>query len=243
MVAHSVVHSVVKPVVHAVTEPGRGESAAQIPGSPVGWWDASDTSSITLVSTKVSQWNDKAGSNHFTQGTDALRPSQTTINSKNALEFNDAHYMLSGLTRSQPTTFYVAMRFDALTGTHNTIFDSQDAAARNALFQNVALSDWVYSAGTSRAGSMTPAIATTYICTVVFDSSGGGSVVRINGSEDNSLDPGSNAIGTGLTIGADNVIAANRFLDGAIGEMAVYAGAHSGSTITDIEAYLTSKWT
>lgn len=59
-------------------------------GSIEGWWDASDSSTITLVSGVVSQWNDKSGnSRNFTQSTGANRPSVLTAqrNGLNVLNF------------------------------------------------------------------------------------------------------------------------------------------------------------
>ena len=41
----------------------------------VGWWDASDITSITQSGNLVSQWNDKSGGGrHFTQATEAAKP-------------------------------------------------------------------------------------------------------------------------------------------------------------------------
>jgi hypothetical protein len=55
-----------------------------------GWWDASDSTTITLVSGVVSQWNDKSGNGrNFTQSTGANRPAVITAgrNSRNVLSF------------------------------------------------------------------------------------------------------------------------------------------------------------
>jgi len=42
------------------------------------WLDGADSSSITLVNGKISQWNDKSGNaRHATQPTDSMRPTQT----------------------------------------------------------------------------------------------------------------------------------------------------------------------
>lgn len=50
-----------------------------------GWWDASDTSTLTQSGTAVSQWNDKSGWNrHFVQATAANQP-VTGSNTQNGL--------------------------------------------------------------------------------------------------------------------------------------------------------------
>jgi hypothetical protein len=55
--------------------------------SPVAWWDASDSSTITLASSAVSQWNDKSGNGWtLSQATSTKRPTYSTaaINGLNA---------------------------------------------------------------------------------------------------------------------------------------------------------------
>jgi len=64
----------------------------------VGWWDASDSSTITLNSTTVNEWRDKSGAGvALTQGTAAAQPTYQTayVNGKNALTF-DGGDVLSG---------------------------------------------------------------------------------------------------------------------------------------------------
>lgn len=60
---------------------------ASLPGIKV-WLDPSDAGTVTLAGGKVSQLNDKSGNGyHVTQGTDAKRPTITTLGSRNALAF------------------------------------------------------------------------------------------------------------------------------------------------------------
>jgi hypothetical protein len=64
------------------------------------WLDASDLSTITL-GTGVSQWRDKSGNgNNVAQATGANQPTQTTVNSLNALAFNGSSMFLSSITAS-----------------------------------------------------------------------------------------------------------------------------------------------
>ena len=54
------------------------------------WYDASDTSTISVSSTRVTQWDDKSGNTYnLTQATDALRPysGTRTVNSLNAIDY------------------------------------------------------------------------------------------------------------------------------------------------------------
>ena len=65
------------------------------PGSPVAgyyaWYDAADTSTITLSGSNVTQWDDKSGNGyHLTQGTDSRRPQSgtRTMNTRNVLDYS-----------------------------------------------------------------------------------------------------------------------------------------------------------
>jgi hypothetical protein len=66
------------------------------PGSPVAgyyaWYDAADTSTISLSGSNVTQWNDKSGNGyHLTQGTDSRRPQSgtRTMNTRNVLDYSE----------------------------------------------------------------------------------------------------------------------------------------------------------
>ncbi len=55
-----------------------------------GWWDASDTATLTEISGAVSQWDDKSGLlNHVVQAVANNQPSTglSTVNGKNVLDF------------------------------------------------------------------------------------------------------------------------------------------------------------
>lgn len=84
-------------VVAAITSSG----AVAFPGNVAHmWYDAADTSTISISGSAVTQWNDKgfAGVN-LTQGTAANRPTSgtTTLNGKNVIAF-DGNDVLLGTT-------------------------------------------------------------------------------------------------------------------------------------------------
>jgi len=65
------------------------------------WLDAADSSTVTTVSSKVSQWNDKSGNaRNATQSTDANRPTYTTagLNSLNVVTFTTATFQAMALS-------------------------------------------------------------------------------------------------------------------------------------------------
>jgi len=85
-----------------------------------GWWDASDSSTITLNSTTVSEWRDKSGAGvALTQGTAAAQPTYQAayVNGKNALAF-DGGDVLSAATSVTlgDNTVITVVREDAAAG-------------------------------------------------------------------------------------------------------------------------------
>jgi hypothetical protein len=83
------------------------------------WLDAADSSTITTVSSAVSQWNDKSGNAfNVTQSDSALRPALTAngLNSKSVLTFDGGDRLagpISTLLRNVAGgTFYAVARLD-----------------------------------------------------------------------------------------------------------------------------------
>jgi hypothetical protein len=69
----------------------------ELPGL-AGWWDASDTSTITASSGSVSQWNDKSSNGrNVSQGSGAAQPTTgaSTRNGLNVLDFDGGDFLLA----------------------------------------------------------------------------------------------------------------------------------------------------
>jgi hypothetical protein len=93
-------------------------SASKLPivANPFAWYDASDTSTISLSGSKVTQWNDKSANGyHLVQGTNARRPESgtQTINGLNVLQCD----YISSLTSNAAASNYTFLNYSA-----NTIF-------------------------------------------------------------------------------------------------------------------------
>ena len=85
-------------------------ASAPPPTSPVAgykaWYDASDTATITVSGSAVTQWNDKSGNGYnLTQSTAAYRPlsGTRTLNSKNVIDFDGSNDSLQAATASNWT--------------------------------------------------------------------------------------------------------------------------------------------
>lgn len=64
--------------------------------SPLGWWDASAASTITEVSSAVSQWDDRSGGGrHLTQGTSGNRPVKSTFAGRPSILFDGSNDTLA----------------------------------------------------------------------------------------------------------------------------------------------------
>lgn len=107
-----------------LTQVGQDIEVAVTPLEPTAgmraWYDANDTGTLTIVSNRVSQWNDKSGNVlHLTQGTAADRPfynaAPRTINGIICPEFTPTvEFMDSALSTSDRTSthFLVALADD-----------------------------------------------------------------------------------------------------------------------------------
>lgn len=83
------------------------QQAAVAPQYPDGkasvWYDAADTSSISVSGTAVTQWNDKGSLGlNLTQGTAGNRPTSgvTTLNGKNVITFDGGDVLLNATVAS-----------------------------------------------------------------------------------------------------------------------------------------------
>jgi hypothetical protein len=108
----------------------------------VGWWDASDSATVTTVGGAVSQLNDKSGlGRNATQGTANNRPAYTgTINGKNVMTFDGTNdFLVTGLESSTLTGYatmfcvaQISSTLTAATASNKTPLFGRDSNAQNA---------------------------------------------------------------------------------------------------------------
>jgi hypothetical protein len=203
------------------------------------WLDASDTGTITLSVSNVTQWDDKGANGYdLVQSTGTNRPfsGTRTQNGLNVVDFqnNDFMFKAYGLTYAQPLTQVVVAKFDDFTQT-DYLTDRTGAGTCSILAES---SNFKLSSpnlvGTS-AGDNDPHV---FIC--VFD--GVTSKLYVDGVLQYTIDAGTNGM-DGLAVGSlYNGGSTFFYLDGFIAE---FIGLERVATTDDVAAittYATSKW-
>ena len=225
----------------------------------VGWWDPSDSATVTTASGAVSQLNDKSGlGRNATQGTANNRPSYSgTINGKNVMTFDGTNdRLVTGLESNTLTgfaTFFcvcqVSSGWSDATANNKTPLSGRDSTVANSyginlstisgnLGLNVAWRGLGYNGidGPTVAKGAPQLLAGTLSTTTRFR--------RVNGTQANitlAATAGTNAAaGNFLTIGEDPH--QSRYWSDLIGEILVYDRTLTTDEIKKIEAYLGKKY-
>lgn len=225
----------------------------------VGWWDASNTGSITSSGSDCTQWADLSGGGyHFTQGTTGKYPQTgtATINSLNVLSFDGTADSMSvtsyaGLNGSADmTVFYVVE--SAATGdrvvlemtanyTSTAGFVSFQTSATRYLSSGISSPPVFNQYRTSAISNATP-----YVLSWTADRASTDPENRLwlNGTVDNTAVNTGNTSGTfsttGLFLGSRNN--ASLFWSGKIAEIVVYAAVLDSTNRQTVEDYLGPKW-
>jgi hypothetical protein len=220
--------------------------------SPFIWLDASDTSSITSSAGKVSQWNDKSGNaRHFTQATSANQPTTgaATQNGFNVISFNgsqDVRRTLGTLTGNitvfsvfnitgQPTYSIPAL---SLTFQNNgRPYDRWQSATENkVIIDNVDVTAFATANIRATSGYMIHAIQydTVNVPPRMRE--------RKNRVETNFFSSTTPHVTTNqVALVGRREDALTSFIGNAA-EILIFSSIITGTTLTDIETYLSWKW-
>lgn len=223
------------------------------------WWDASDSTTITLNSGNVSQWSDKSGKgNHLVQVNAIAQPaystSTNTINSRNTITFSSGVHrlILSTFNVSLPTILCVwRMRSGYALGASNApvIFDTyNNTSDRHAHgFIENSSSNLGYarssSAAANRASTTSASFGTTYISTC--EALATGHNIWLNGVAGTSATAGTNGllgISVGNLRGNPSPVAPNYNFDGQICEILVFSSSLTTSQRKSAEKWLALRW-
>jgi prepilin-type N-terminal cleavage/methylation domain-containing protein len=213
------------------------------------WLDASDASSITQASSKVSQWNDKSGNgNNLTQSTEGSKPvySASALNSKAGISFDGTDDTL-GLW-SQLIWTWDEWDIFAVVENNNLNKDSYMLSQWDSAFSTRTIFMWHYSDAKLSAfngGGYEPRASTVmvegnpYLLGSSYD--GTNMALSVNGVEEATLNAGSITLAD-LDLHLWSSSIPSRFWTGDVGEVVVFK-----RKLTDFEAdqvvnYLNTKW-
>jgi hypothetical protein len=233
------------------------------------WLDASDTSTITLSGSAVTQWDDKSGNSYsFTQATAAYRPASgtRTQNGLNVLDFgtNDLLQCTSAssdwkfLHDGSNYTIITAFKSD-LTSTAQFLSSTYGLSTATNGFANYIQSNNNYEHVVTRSvggtfavnnvTSFTPSTNFTYT-SILSDPDNGTAADRsdirfLRGSaiknNASTLSANTGNPATSLRIG-DATPGENIALDGMFAEIIIYKQILSASDLLAIQQYIESKW-
>lgn len=210
---------------------GGGGFPLTLPGLK-GWWDASDASTITLTSGKVSQWSDKSGAGrHASQATESLMPvvSAAAWNGLDILQFTAGRMPWTSMSFTDSAFYFFAVA----STTSNSIVIG--AASNYPLW---ILGEEIYS---NLAGSDQSIAAPGA-------NDGDPHIVGRNGSA-TSADAKLWYDGTGTTKGASSAsisgfgtYSGGLYANGAIAEVVIGDADLDPTQLAALHAYLKAKW-
>lgn len=206
------------------------------------WLDASDSGTITITDSKVSQWNDKSGNaKNATQTTALYRPVvvSAAMNNKDVLDFSadldDRIYMdLSPSSVAITTDMLVAVVFTRpSSGGVNVPIGWSNAGGPYAVHWNSENVSKSKLGGSERTHGTASTATGSFIDVVTRNSTN--TLVRRNGTQLGATAAASTVTGALVRIGAGN----SSFNIGRIAEVIV---CQSAEDVEKIEGYLAHKW-
>jgi hypothetical protein len=233
------------------------------------WLDGADASTVTLTASKVTQWNDKSGNGYnFTQSTSGNQPTYSTssLNSLNTITFtaSNSTYLLGTASTNFIGTNSLSMygvfkTNDANSGSSVFAKSLYGGAAGRILYgyRDPGTPGFIVFAN---SGGIAHDIPDTYtpgawrIAGFVSDRSGWTNITYQNGTITATKTSGADTT-TNLTnafpmlvgaynnsSGGANPPQADRYLDGAVGELIIFNNALTTSQRQQVEGYLAHKW-
>jgi hypothetical protein len=211
------------------------------------WYDASATSSVTLTGGFVSQWSDLSGNGlHLTQSTEANRPSTTTVNGLQAVDFDGTNDHLFTSTQANARTVFNVHVVD-VANVAQTIYHTQSGSGLTDLRMHLLYSSaneyrsQSVASGVNQGVSGGARTANQRLTALTF--SGTASTGRLDGASlaGTTLATGSNQLG--IWLGIRNISGTLSLpLNGKICEHIIYDRVLSAGEIGTVERYLASKW-
>ena len=219
------------------------------------WFDATDSSTITLSSGSLTQWNDKSGNGRNLTAVAGF--ANATVSSAYQNRLNVFNFSGNGLYRtsagnvSYPLDVYIIVALKSLT-THVDVLGMGDTSTDNfnsLTFAESAASKW--HNGSSGGGRQTISLTTETSLSfllIQWSIANGNYLLRRNGTEliqasrNYSFNNSATAI---FQIGyrhTDNVYGTGANFSGYIGEIIVFNNQIGTTDRQNVESYLTQKW-
>lgn len=241
---------------------GRAMSGAMI-ASPlaipncVGWYDASDASTITKSGNDVTGWNDKSGSGFNLASAEGAYPTYTsTQNSKHVVTYSGSQYLnngsatvLQGVSGWSAFAVGICTNFSASgvfvgvntpSGTTRASLSINSSGYPSTGGRRANTDSFGYTAGNSAVST-----SAYYQFSVVGSFSASTLTLFQNGlqiAQNTSWLSSGTTPNDGGAIGVGCLNVTSGFLTGSIGEVIVYGRALSDVSRIAVEKYLRSKW-
>lgn len=208
------------------------------------WLDGSDSSTITLNGSNVSQWSDKSGnSRNATQGTALNQPTTSTVNGKGAILFDGSsdHLLLGDLSAAfstAATAFYVLTQH---TGASAGSYIAAATRNNSGWWRYVGSSSYLGVFRNTRLGATAFNINAASVNGVAVLSSSSTYEVYYQGSKIHTA-AASYAGGDSHIIGAGGDGAGLQYFLGSMCEVLYYNRAMTATEIATVYKYLSKKW-
>lgn len=216
-------------------------SPLDLPGI-LSWYDASDSSTITESAGRVSQFDDKAGSNDLVQATGGNQPLVVSAdrNGLDVIDFVGSRWMdVSFTTLTFPVTIFMSLEtpINDPIGVDATMYDG-DTTLSGAFYKSDTANRWLMFAGTGVLDFTEGGLGSTWsYLTTIWNNTA--SKIRFSGTE--------KASGTASVLAMDGFTVASRgtasnFGNYKFGEAFIVDGLSTAQEISDAESYLATKW-
>jgi len=222
-------------------------------GTLAAWYDFSDSSTLALVNSLVSEIRNKSGTAPtLSQGVEANRPSLSAINGKQAALFDGAndHLFSNTAVAGEGTIFAVFGR----TGNNNSVAVSfcaapstitalavgtaagNDATADASVFGRFSGTGGVFTGTAQTLDSPHVVVSGTFNRTAA-------PALRVNGVTGTQSVSAFTGNANQAAIGARNVSTTYQsFFNSTVGEVLLYPSVLSAAQIQAVERYLAAKW-
>ena len=219
------------------------------------WFDATDSSTITLSSGSLTQWNDKSGNGRNLTAVAGFANATVSSRYQNGLNvfnfFGNGLYRTAGGNVSYPLEVYIIVALKSLTA-HVDVLGMGDTSVDNfnsLTFAESAARRWHNgsSGGARQTISLTTETSLSFLL-IQWSIANGNYLLRRNGTEliqasrNYSFNNSATAI---FQIGfrhTDNVYGTSANFSGYIGEIVVFNNQIGTTDRQNVESYLTQKW-